>query len=292
MSFADGKREKIAETLKYIEERLNELEAEKTEYQAYLKLDKKRRALEYTIYDKKLKQTLQNLQEIETERSREADRANEIHSTAIQTHKALRKAEKDIKALLNEIAQINKETSSTEMERQDLAKEQARIKLKVDDAENVIKRENANREKLTKELAELEAEIRRSMDELGKIRPNFDDLVNREKKLQEKLAASERRVNELYAKQGRSAQFKTKKDRDAFLKGEIKTIEDQLKDKKQQIDALSKEIQAERNQIKKLKAQIDSSSAELERKKTLIEDRIKQHTDLKNQRDDKSNQRK
>lgn len=42
--------------LAHIEERLRELESEKEELKEYQKLDKSRRALEYTLYDKELSQ--------------------------------------------------------------------------------------------------------------------------------------------------------------------------------------------------------------------------------------------
>lgn len=47
-----GKIEKIDEVLQYIDERLHELEAEQTELKEYEQLDKTRRSLEYSIYNK------------------------------------------------------------------------------------------------------------------------------------------------------------------------------------------------------------------------------------------------
>ena len=48
----EGKREKISELLKYIDDRLAALEGEKEELRQYQKLDKMKRSLEYTIHDK------------------------------------------------------------------------------------------------------------------------------------------------------------------------------------------------------------------------------------------------
>ena len=64
MCFAEGKREKIEELLKYIDERLNTLESEKEELKAYQKWDKMRRSLEYTIYDHELRDTRRKLDEV------------------------------------------------------------------------------------------------------------------------------------------------------------------------------------------------------------------------------------
>lgn len=63
---AEGKREKINELLKYIEERLHTLEDEKEELAQYQKWDKMRRALEYTIYNQELNETRAKLDEVHT----------------------------------------------------------------------------------------------------------------------------------------------------------------------------------------------------------------------------------
>jgi structural maintenance of chromosome 3 (chondroitin sulfate proteoglycan 6) len=52
--------------------------------------------------------------------------------------------------------------------------------------------------------------------------------------ISQRLADRTRRVNELYSKQGRSAQFKSKKERDAFLKSEVKQVDSQIAAKKEQ----------------------------------------------------------
>lgn len=62
--FPEGKREKINELLKYIEERLHTLEDEKEELAQYQKWDKMRRALEYTIYNQELNETRAKLDEV------------------------------------------------------------------------------------------------------------------------------------------------------------------------------------------------------------------------------------
>lgn len=64
MCSPEGKREKINELLKYIEERLHTLEDEKEELAQYQKWDKMRRALEYTIYNQELNETRAKLDEV------------------------------------------------------------------------------------------------------------------------------------------------------------------------------------------------------------------------------------
>lgn len=70
MCVLEGKREKINELLKYIEERLHTLEDEKEELAQYQKWDKMRRALEYTIYNQELNETRAKLDEVRSIKER------------------------------------------------------------------------------------------------------------------------------------------------------------------------------------------------------------------------------
>lgn len=62
---ADSKKEKTEDLLKYIFERLDELETEKKELQEFETLDRKRRAIEYTLYEKQLSVAEEKLAEVQ-----------------------------------------------------------------------------------------------------------------------------------------------------------------------------------------------------------------------------------
>ncbi len=73
-----GKREKIDEFLRTIEDRLQTLEEEKEELKEYQKWDKIRRAVEYTIHDRELKETRKKLDEMENTRKDSGDRQDKL----------------------------------------------------------------------------------------------------------------------------------------------------------------------------------------------------------------------
>ena len=73
-----GKREKIEEFLRTIEDRLKTLEEEKEELKEYQKWDKIRRAVEYTIHDRELKETRKKLDEMENTRKDSGDRQDKL----------------------------------------------------------------------------------------------------------------------------------------------------------------------------------------------------------------------
>lgn len=60
----ENRRKQIIEVVQYIEERLKELDEEKEELKKYQQLDKQRRSLEYTIFEKELLDARQKLEEV------------------------------------------------------------------------------------------------------------------------------------------------------------------------------------------------------------------------------------
>lgn len=63
-NFAENRRKQIIEVVRYIEERLKELDEEKEELKKYQQLDKQRRSLQYTIFEKELLEARQKLEEV------------------------------------------------------------------------------------------------------------------------------------------------------------------------------------------------------------------------------------
>ncbi|KAK2982874.1 hypothetical protein RJ640_009716 [Escallonia rubra] len=64
-SLLSNKRNQIIQVVQYLDERLRELEEEKAELKKYQQLDKQRKSLEYSIYEKELHDARQKLAEVE-----------------------------------------------------------------------------------------------------------------------------------------------------------------------------------------------------------------------------------
>ncbi|VDO77172.1 unnamed protein product [Schistosoma curassoni] len=79
---SEAKREQISELLNSIEDRLRTLENETKELKEYQHWDRDRRALEFTIYDRELKETRKKLEEIQTRREQSSESTAEIRRAA------------------------------------------------------------------------------------------------------------------------------------------------------------------------------------------------------------------
>ncbi|TSK67263.1 Structural maintenance of chromosomes protein 3 [Bagarius yarrelli] len=115
MKETEGKREKINELLKYIEERLHTLEDEKEELAQYQKWDKMRRALEYTIYNQELNETRAKLDELSSKRETCGDKSRQLRDAQQDARdKVEKRLLKERQKLLEKIEEKQKELQETE----------------------------------------------------------------------------------------------------------------------------------------------------------------------------------
>jgi structural maintenance of chromosome 3 (chondroitin sulfate proteoglycan 6) len=177
------------------------LETEKTELQEYHTLDKKRRALEFTIYDKELAQIVANLEQIELDREKQADSANLVHAKAAQARDSHRSIEKQIKNRENDNLRALKERELKEEEKQDVIKERAKLELDVKDGETKSERDGALKvlvspfsiltgfflqKQLSAELKKLEKQVETKKAQLEEVRINFETQQKKEMDINEK----------------------------------------------------------------------------------------------------------
>eukprot|EP01133_Synstelium_polycarpum_P021129 gene21129-25383_t len=114
----------------------------------------------------------------------------------------------------------------------------------------------AERDRLKASIADLQSKVENSMN-------MYHSNQERERKLDEELAQVELRLNELYVKQG-MFHFKSKKERDAYLKVECANIEKSLKSHDQQIKETEADLASTNEVIGKKDADRKRMVGELE----------------------------
>ncbi len=288
----DGKRKKIDETLGYITEKLEELQQEKEELRDYQRLDKQRRAIQYNIYDKELTEALQRLETIESERHRETSKANTIYEQALTAREELRDTEKKLKNLTTKVQSYSRDKDNLMEEKQEYIKQKANLQLKIKDEESKLDSERTKQTSYTKKIAELEKAIAGTKEELEGTKQETDKQRDKERKINDRLSQCNRRVTDLYAKQGRGAQFKSKKERDDWIQKEVKTITGQVNEQKDLVQQARKSIASVKDRMDFIEKAMEEGDRNIEKRKTVLDDLTKQINDLKDKRDHLSNKRK
>merc|ERR1712042_304874 len=114
----ESKREKIEEFLRTIEDRLKTLEEEKEELKEYQKYDKMRRALEYTIHDRELKETRKKLEDMENQRKNSGGEQEKLRQALQKVQETIKTVSKDMKEIKTKCSQAKEERDTFNMEQQ------------------------------------------------------------------------------------------------------------------------------------------------------------------------------
>ena len=222
MEETDGKREKIAEVLAYIETRLGELESEKEELKAFQRLDKDRRALEYTIHVKEVDDATKTLEEIEADKAHGASRSEEMQERLAAVQKRMSAEETQLKASEANLEPLLEERTSLDKERRSGIDKVAKLQVTVSEAEQIANNAREALEAAARELDVVSAAIEERREELEPLEANFNTVRNEEQRIRKEIKECEEGALALRIKANRINQFSSVQERDAHLKKELR----------------------------------------------------------------------
>lgn len=265
----ENRRKQIIEVVRYIEERLKELDEEKEELKKYQQLDKQRRSLQYTIFEKELLEARQKLEEIEESRARVSEKSTEMHNTVVEAHEKTKNLEKELKTLNKELQSLSKEKEAAERQKTEALKLYAKKELDVKDVEERLKAEARTKVEVQRELRGIEKEVAQTRKDLEEVSPSYDQLLAQEEVILKQIADRERQLSVLYQKQGRTTQFRSRADRDSWLQKEIDEFERVMADVKEQIAKLELETNNLNQDYAQQRNNIEAREAEMHEQESI-----------------------
>ena len=271
MTETDNKRAKIDELLAYIKERLSELEEEKEELRDYQEKDKERRCLQYTIDHRNQVQIAEALDTLEEQRQNGVDDTDDNRERFIQGEKELAEIAAEIRDLKQQVEFYNVDKKQLETERKDTSRSKAKIELDLKALSDGLSAAQQAKSQHEEDLRSLQDSIAEHEESLKLISPEFETKQQEEQTLKAALDSAEATRQRLYAKQGRNARFRSKRERDAWLTKEIDESYPQLAKIKavrmqtaEEITDLEKDIVAMEKEISTLREQLDQRGSSTE----------------------------
>ena len=265
MNETNNKREKIDELLDYIKERLAELEEEKEELRDYQDKDKERRCLQYTIDHREQVAIANELDNLDEQRQTGVNDTDDSSERFIQGEKDLSEISAQISELKQQIEFLKVDKRQLEDERKEKAKVKAKVELEVkshSDGQTAVQQARSH---LESELSRVQTSIQEHEEELGEITPEYLTKLQQETTTRGELESAESTRQRLYAKQGRNARFRNKKERDDFLRDAINSSYSDLAKVKavrvqttEDIAELESDITSTEAEITELQEQLDS----------------------------------
>lgn len=260
MTETNNKREKIDELLDYIKERLSELEEEKEELRGFQDKDRERRCLEYAYYHKEQVAVQELLEELEESRQGGVEDTDENRDAYTAGEKIIASLDAEIHKLQQQMELLRIDRRQLDEDRRESAKARAKAELAVKNLTDSMSVQDQAKQQHDAELSEVRASIGAKEAELAKITPQFEERKRKEVEIKQALDTAEAGRQRLFTKQTRSSQFRTKADRDAFLKKEIDDLNITLGQQKanrldadEEVKAMQASIQQVEDEVARLR---------------------------------------
>ncbi|KXL46283.1 hypothetical protein M433DRAFT_153739 [Acidomyces richmondensis BFW] len=292
MDETEHKREKIDETLETIRSRLNELEEEKEELRAFQDKDRERRCLEYTIHRKDQEALQEALEKLDEDRQGGVEQTDDDLAALEAVQDELDAIDHDINELNSHIKLLTEERAQLDDERKELAKEKAKGEL---DVQAMLDNQNIAQQARTQHLSDLrevQEHIKQREAELAQLIPQYNAKREQERALKQQTQDAEATRTRLYAKHGRQSQFRSKKERDAYLRTEITEVNKALAIRKAVLMQINEDITELEQQIEKLETGISEMRNHLENRGDQQQNISAEVTRAKEERDRLQDRRK
>ncbi|KAK6912655.1 RecF/RecN/SMC, N-terminal [Dillenia turbinata] len=287
-----NKIKQINQVVQYLDERLKELDEEKEELRKYQQLDKQRKSLEYTIYDKELHDARQKLVEVEEARAKVSETSTRMYDSVLDAHERSKDLEKTYRDLTKEIQVLKREKETTEKRRTEAIKKRTQLELDYKDLQEKISSTIRAKEDAVKQLEALQMEIQKTRDDLNNIRPSYDEKVKEEEDIAKGIMDREKQLSILYQKQGRATQFSSKAARDRWLQKEIDDLERVLSSNMAQERKLEDEIQQLKADLEEQDVYIEGKQKDAGALESLISNSHEDFSYFKAKRDELQDQRR
>ncbi|KAI0506786.1 RecF/RecN/SMC N terminal domain-containing protein [Xylaria bambusicola] len=221
MTDTNNKREKIDELLDYIKERLSELEEEKEELRGYQDKDRERRCLEYAYHRKDQVAVEEALEELEESRQGGLEDTDENRDAYNAGEKVIASLDAEIHKLQKQMELLRIDRRQLEEDRRENAKARAKAELAVKSLSDSMSAQEQAKEEHAAELNRVKTTISSKETELKKLMPELEKRKRKEAEVRQALDTAEAGRQRLLTKQTRGTQFRSKSERDNWLRKEI-----------------------------------------------------------------------
>ncbi|KAF2822936.1 RecF/RecN/SMC protein [Ophiobolus disseminans] len=252
----DSKCSNIDSVVATINERLDELEGEKEELEAWSKNDRERRSLMYTMKSREeddLERRIENIDMLENE-GREMRENNE--AIFMQNESDMSQIDTDIGKQRGDLDVLREDRVQLENDRKSATLEKAKIELELkalQDGQSSAQQAKHSRDTQTKSIRQ---QIRTREAELKRLLPEYTAKQEEEEAVRSQLLEAEGQRKRLEEKQGRTAFYSNKRQRDDALRAQIEESNGDLSRRKAVLMSTNEEIAELESDIKRLEGEI------------------------------------
>lgn len=225
-----SKQEKVEEVLSYIEERLSELEAEKTELTEYEQLDKQRRAVEHALCSRELGQAKQSLEGIDQQRDQNTHSLHEHHRRLYELQDNVGTLEVEMQTHQAVQTKLQARVASKQAEQQKVQVQYQHVGQDIQDCRDKLQTQVAEAHECQTRIEDASRRIAASEAQVAVLTQDSYTMEQSVHGVQHELQTLKNRLEMLTLKK-QQHKFGNQKERDAYISGEIAGLQTAVKGK-------------------------------------------------------------
>ncbi|KAI0087967.1 hypothetical protein BDY19DRAFT_202098 [Irpex rosettiformis] len=292
MAETDAKRGKIDELLEYIETRLTELEEEKEELKEFQEKDKERRCLEYALHQRDLEEVTEALENLEEERRGDVHSANVRREEFNDRERQSKSLEQSISRLRNGLTTANLTRQGTQTELTDLIRSRTELQCIVSDLQTAADRAGGQNVVLESELTEVQQQIAQREASLAALLPEWEAHRAQENEEKKRMDDARVRLDALYGKRGRLEKFRTRAERDQYLRAEIASVETYATSQNNALHNARQELEQARVSLSEIEQRVETAVERAEDGRTRAKELGEQLATLRDEHSELTERRK
>ena len=261
----DSKCANIDSVVESINERLGELEGEKEELEAWSKNDRERRSLLYTLHSREEAQLESQIEHIDSLEHHGREMREDNEATFRRNEDDIARLESDINQRRGDLDILRQDRVQYESDRKAATLEKAKIELDLKALQDSQSSAQHTKSRRDTQIKALQQQIKARQTELAQLLPQFDAKKEEEEAVRAQLLDAEGQYKRLQDKQGRTAHYSNKRERDTALRAQIEETNGDLSRRKavlvqtnEEIAGLQKDIERIESEIAGLRQAIDN----------------------------------
>jgi len=190
---------------------------------------------------------------------------------------------------LETVAQSRRDTQA---ELTDLVRSRTELECIVEDLRAANQNAGGRREDYEAELEQIEQKIAEKEASLEELTPEWEEQKNRESTEKRRLDEASAKLNLLFGKQGRASKFRTKAERDAFLRHEITSVSAYKASQESALEATHAELMTSRQSLEEIDRLTGGVQEKIEDGRKKVKDITENITALKEKHTELTEKRK
>ncbi len=174
----------------------------------------------------------------------------------------------------------------------DLIGSRTELECTISDLRLAAQRAGGRRETLEAELETVETSIEEKKQELAELMPDWERIRTTESGEKRQLEEARARLDALYAKRGRLDKFRTKAERDRYLRAEIASMEQFRKAQAISLSGVKQELARAQQSLKEVEENMDDTQRRAEDARNQVRALSEEIAQLKDEQAEKTERRK